>query len=774
MSKLLKIFVGISVVLLLLIVVTFFLVSRYLTEERIKGILIPPLEEATGLKVDIGGIKRSGLAGVKVINVSFLDPKEKEEVLSSKEIKLSLQLMPLLHGELSIAELIFVEPKVFIVREKNGRFNLERYFLSKKKPPSKKEKEAPSKFVFVFQNLRVKKARISFLDTREELPPVQALLSLAAHLSFDKGRLFLEGDGTLDTLVSERPLLSELKFKVSAAQEEIQVQLAEGKLLKGKFEGHSTIKGKNIQGKIRVSGLDLHEAQSWVELLKPYFFPKLETKKLPPTAGKLDLETNFSLVQGEIKALQTNGDVDLVLADQPVLSRLKFQVTGIRNVKISVLGGELLAGNVTGYLFLRKNQRLQGKFDLKGGHFDKAREVLLALAPYLMEEKPEVPQMQGVFDLHAALSGPVTNPFMNLLFKPHPLKVSLPAYNIDLSGLVGLKRLVLSPKLDVNVNGQRMHVSGTVNLKPSVPVAHLLVTGHVIDLKRLIPEETKKEKASSPSGAPSKQPAKKQMVLPLKGQIKVRFDKVCYKLCADKVHSALDLSEQHIFLKDLSFLLAGAVNQINGQIVGLSRQPQGRLAYSIVDLNLPLVLDAFVPKSNFFTSGKITTQGVFAWRGLESAEIKKTLDGQGKARFRQVGLKEFKIVTLLASLLQMEELKKTTFQDGETLYEIRQGRMNLRGKFQAQGLRLSLTGTVGLDGTLNLNPEIFFTGRMAQLFAQRFPGASLFKVKGGYLVPLVLKGTVDEPKLSLVKVKEKIKEKAVEKLFEFLGPKQKK
>ena len=776
MSKVIKVLVGLCLIFVIIVAVGFFLVSRYLTEDRIKAMIIPPLEETTGLKVDIGAIKRSGLAGVKITNVSFVDPKENEEVLSTKEIKLSLQLMPLLHGKLSVAELIFVEPKVTIVREKDGRLNLERYLKKEKKAPKEEEKKAPPKFALVFQNLRLKNAQINFIDAENKLPPVQLLLSLASHFSLTGGKLSLQGEGTLDSLVSGRPLLSDLNFKVQAVGEEIKVSFLDGELLKGKLSGQSLIKGEKIQGKIKLSALDLKEAASWLDVLKPYFFPDLETK-IPPVAGNLNLETDFALAKGNLTALKALGDLNLTLAEHPIFSGLKFQASGARDIKLAILGGKFLEGQVNGDFLFKHNQTLRGKLNLKNGDFASAREITIALAPYFLEEKPEIPPLNGSFDLQASVRGSMANPLLNVVFLPHPLQVSIPDYQISLNGQVTLKRLLLLPKVALEVNGQKMNLAGTVNLKPSIPVANLLISGQHLDVKALLPKEgqtAEKGKAQGKKGKGGQAEKKNQLAVPLKGTIKLQFGQVCYKLCAEKVHSEINLTGERINLKNLSFLLAGAVNQINGQISDLSRQPQGKLSYSIAGLDLPTILSAFAPKSNLFTSGKITTQGSFSWQGLESDLIKKTLNGGGIANFVHVGLKEFKVMSVLASALRLDELKKTVFRSGEGSYSIQQGKMNLRGKFQTQGIRLSLEGIAGLDGSLDLKSEIFLSGRMAQLFAQRFPGASLFKVEKGYAIPLTIKGTLDAPKVSLIKVEQKIKEKAVEKLFQFLAPKEKK
>ncbi len=652
--KVLKVLVGILIIVLLVVAGTVFLAQRYLTEDRIKALIIPPLEEATGLKVKIGEVKRSGLFGAKVTRVSFLDPVEKQRVLSTDELRVALRFLPLIRGELNVTELVFIRPKVAIVREKDGRLNLERYFLKGKETSRETEAKGPPKIALVFQNLRIEKAQISFRDERKELPPAEVLFSLDSKLSLAGGRLALDGHGNLEASVAGAPLVSDLKFRLFSGSG-IKVSLLGGKVFDGELTGEISLREERLLGLIRLEKADFQVLAQLAQRLKPYFFPESE---LPALAGKFDLETDLS---GSTKA----------------------------------------------------------------------------------------PQIQAVF-------------------KAHPLKITYEPYRIEITGQGLWQKMVFSPQFRISFNGEELNLSGRIDLQPKVPKVDLLIEGEKFDLKPLLAEgpETLEKDSSTAKGEKHE-----ALSIPVTGKLKLHLAELCYLVCAKEVKSEIDLSPGEIDLRDLNFFLGGAVTQANGKITGLPKHPRGQMAYSVAGLDLPALLQALVPESNYFTSGKVWSEGNFTFQGLEGSRIKKTLNGLGKAKFLNLGLKPSPVTQALANLLRMEELRNLHFREGQGRFQVKNGLVHLRGKFQHEGLGLLIEGTVGLDGRLNLTPEIFFQGQMAKLFAQRFPGASLFKTDKGYAIPITIQGTLSEPKLALVQVERKIKEKAVEKLFQFLGPK---
>ncbi|OAG28699.1 AsmA family protein [Thermodesulfatator autotrophicus] len=665
MGKITKILGAILVVVIVVTIVLYFVASRYLTPERIKAFIVPPLEEATGLKVSIGDIKRAGLFGVKVNQVKFLDPVVKKDVISADELRLSLKLSPLLKGKLVVSEVAFIRPYIFVIREKDGSINLTKYFApeetapTQETPPAQKE---PAKLALIFQSIKIEAAKIKFVDQKKELPPAEGTFSLNGGLKLEGTSLVFTGDGQLNVKVDKYPLVEDLRFNALVRGKENQIKLVGGKILKGKVLGEIVLNEEKIKGLIRLSQASFKEGENLAKVLKPYLFPEAE-----------------------------------------------------------------------------------------------------------------IPALDGGFDVEITLAGTISKPIVESSVYPKPLKIYQKPYTIVAEGEIKASVEEVLPKINLTVNGEKFSINGKVSLKEALPRADLLISAQKLNLKALIPEGEKEapEKPSQPEEKRVSQKKKASLVLPITGKIRFKAEEVCYQVCAKDARAEIVLNKERLDLKNFSFFLAGALAQVNGNVTNLSDTPKIKFAYSLAGADLPTLAQSFFSKSDYFASGKVWTEGAFSALGIEAEAVKKTLTGQGNARFMQLGLKENNITSLVAQVLRIEELKALKFDQGKLNYAVANGWVNVKGKFSREGLLLNLTGRVGLDGRLDLIPRLLFSGKYASLFAKNFPGASLFRTQKGYEVPLSIAGTLEKPKVSLKeveeKVKEKVKEKAVKEIFKLLG-----
>ncbi|WP_457755508.1 DUF748 domain-containing protein [Thermodesulfatator indicus] len=664
MGKLSKILGAILALILVVIVVLYFVASRYLTPERIKAFIVPPLEEATGLKVSIGEIKRAGFFGVKVTQVNFADPQVQKNVISAEELRLSLKLSPLLKGKLVVSEVAFIHPKILIIRKPDGSINLVKYFSAKETtkpqeaPPAKKE---PGKLALIFQSIKIENAKINFIDLKKELPPAEGKFSLNGGLKLEGTSLAFFGKGHLNLTVEKYPLIENLQFKALVKGKENQIIFEGGKVLKGKVEGKVLLAEDTLKGLIKLSKASFKEGENLAKVLRPYFFPEAE-----------------------------------------------------------------------------------------------------------------LPELDGHFNVEISLAGKTANPLIAVSLYPKPLKIKQGPYEIITEGLIRATRTEVSPKIDVAINGEKLNVSGKISLKEALPKVDLLISTKKLDLKALIPKGEKEtpSKEASKEQTPSKA-GKASLAIPITGKIRFQGDEVCYQVCAKDTKAEIVLTKERIDLKTFNFLLAGALAQLNGTVTDLSKTPKIKFAYSIAGADLPALVQNFLPKSTYFASGKVWTEGSFSARGLEAETIKKSLTGQGNARFMQIGFKENPITILVAQILKIDELKSPSFEQGKLKYSIVNGWVNVKGNFSREGLLINLAGKIGLDGQLNLTPKLLLTGKYASIFVRSFPGASLFRGPNGYEIPLTISGTIESPKVSLKeveeKVKEKVKEKAIKEIFKLLG-----
>ncbi|MBW2471128.1 MAG: AsmA family protein, partial [Deltaproteobacteria bacterium] len=98
-------------------------VHYYLTDERVKALIIPQAEAALGREVAIGDIKIGLLSGITIRDFLIKETDKTTNFVSTKAFVLSYKLLPLLQKKLIISEIRFDEPAVRVTRNKNGKFN---------------------------------------------------------------------------------------------------------------------------------------------------------------------------------------------------------------------------------------------------------------------------------------------------------------------------------------------------------------------------------------------------------------------------------------------------------------------------------------------------------------------------------------------------------------------------------------------------------------------------------------------------------------------------
>ncbi len=182
-------------IIVLLVVVSFAgliaFVHYYLTEERVKALIIPQAEAALGREVAIGDIKIGLLSGITIKDFLIKEADKNNNFVSTKAFVLSYELLPLLQKKLIISEIRFDEPAVQILRDKNGQFNFSTLaFLSEDTAQKKQEKpgsaSAALPLALTINQIRFNKARIKIHDQMGEIPAVDATTS--ARLSVSLGR----------------------------------------------------------------------------------------------------------------------------------------------------------------------------------------------------------------------------------------------------------------------------------------------------------------------------------------------------------------------------------------------------------------------------------------------------------------------------------------------------------------------------------------------------------------------------------------------------------
>ena len=203
MGKLIKILIGAGLVIAIILVGLSFFVHFYLTEERVKALVISPTEKALNRTVEIGGIAVGLFSGITVTDLAVKEPDGKTDFIGMKKFILRYDLWPLFRKKIVVSDARLVEPFLRVFRHKDGKFNFKTLaFLMEAEAdkPASQVKDGPVAAVLplalTVNHVTVEKARIIIRDAMKEIPytDVEADLNVALEMGRDWASLKYRGD----------------------------------------------------------------------------------------------------------------------------------------------------------------------------------------------------------------------------------------------------------------------------------------------------------------------------------------------------------------------------------------------------------------------------------------------------------------------------------------------------------------------------------------------------------------------------------------------------
>lgn len=206
-------------------------VHYYLTEERVKALVIPQAEAALGRKVAIGDIKIGLLSGITIRDFLVKEADQTQNFVSTKAFVLSYDLLPLLQKKLVISEIRFDEPTVQVTRDARGKFNFSTLaLLAEKKPQQTDGKKSPAAtaalpVALTFDQVRINRAQIKIRDQLNEIPTVDATTSAKLNVALGKSikDLQFKGSFDLDAAVAYGEAKTMLKGKGNISQNDLDM-----------------------------------------------------------------------------------------------------------------------------------------------------------------------------------------------------------------------------------------------------------------------------------------------------------------------------------------------------------------------------------------------------------------------------------------------------------------------------------------------------------------------------------------------------------------------
>lgn len=183
------------------------MVHFYLTDERVKDLIVPQAEKALGRTVTIGAIDIGLLSGITINNFAIKEKDQQKDFVKTESFELSYDLMPLFQKKLVVSEIRLNNPSINIRRNKQGEFNFDSLaILQGTKPTAKKQqvetidKSSPAAMpiALTVDKITINKAALSLVDEKKEIPDTQMEANLGVSLDIGTTLESLKFKGKLD------------------------------------------------------------------------------------------------------------------------------------------------------------------------------------------------------------------------------------------------------------------------------------------------------------------------------------------------------------------------------------------------------------------------------------------------------------------------------------------------------------------------------------------------------------------------------------------------
>jgi len=151
--------------------------TNFLSEERLRVMLIEPLQDQLGRQVEVGSIKVSVFSGIEIKDISIKEKSPGQEFAAIGSCRLNYDPLPLFEKRLVITEVLIDKPTVRIERDSQGAFNFADLSLTPRKvakeiPPPELQKALPLPLTLGLDQIKVSNLNLTFTDQSGRLPTI--------------------------------------------------------------------------------------------------------------------------------------------------------------------------------------------------------------------------------------------------------------------------------------------------------------------------------------------------------------------------------------------------------------------------------------------------------------------------------------------------------------------------------------------------------------------------------------------------------------------------
>ncbi|MDA8165992.1 MAG: AsmA family protein [Desulfobacteraceae bacterium] len=195
MKKVLKVVAILFGVALVVLAGLALFVHFYLTNDRVKALLLPRLQETLGRQVTMEKLDVGLFRGITLQDFAVKEQNGATDFFRAKAFVLRYQLLPLFHGRLIVSKAILTEPFIRIERNRQGQFNFATlaFLHQKDQKPSATEGMVALPLALTINQVAIEKARFQVRDQLGKLPALDGTGNVHIAVHTASGTLVYHG-----------------------------------------------------------------------------------------------------------------------------------------------------------------------------------------------------------------------------------------------------------------------------------------------------------------------------------------------------------------------------------------------------------------------------------------------------------------------------------------------------------------------------------------------------------------------------------------------------
>jgi hypothetical protein len=233
----------------------------------------------------------------------------------------------------------------------------------------------------------------------------------------------------------------------------------------------------------------------------------------------------------------------------------------------------------------------------------------------------------------------------------------------------------------------------------------------------------------------------------LRGDAKVARVSLQNRFFLDQLRSPIRYEPDVLELSKISARVAEG--EVNGYF---AMQPETEDSPFTTSVNFRDVLADQLVENAGGTKGMVKGKLEGSFQASGKTSDPEALVGQGEISLRDGRVQQYKLLVLLGQILQIEELQELHLEQADAKYHLRPGLVTIDELvLRSPNIRLTSSGTVGFDGTLQLNSQLAINDRIrGQLFKAIRDNFHRTDDPGYSAIEFQVGGTIERPSTNLV------------------------